>query len=207
MSGRDSFLKKVDVSRETLERLEIYAALLRKWNPSINLVSKTTLPDLWTRHMADSAQVFDLGKEDAGFWVDLGTGGGFPGLVVAILAVERRPELETTCVESDLRKATFLRTVVRETGLRTKVLPARIEELSPLQASILSARALAPLPQLLSFAERHLAPHGEAIFLKGTEHEAEIAESLETWSFRVNTYPSKTNPGAAVLKIGDIERV
>lgn len=207
MRGPEAFLAEAGVSRETGERFNTYAALLQKWNPSINLVSKSTLPNLWTRHFLDSAQVLDVADPNSGLWVDLGTGGGFPGLVVAILAAEKAPLLRIVCVESDLRKATFLRSVARETGLQTKVISERIEEVEPLGADYLSARALAPLPKLLPFAKRHLAPSGVALFLKGMGREAEIAESLETWSFRIDTYPSKTDPSAAILKLGDIERV
>ncbi|HHS94485.1 MAG TPA: 16S rRNA (guanine(527)-N(7))-methyltransferase RsmG, partial [Rhodobacterales bacterium] len=138
---------------------------------------------------------------------DLGTGGGFPGLVVSILAAERAPNLSVIAVESDVRKATFLRTVVREAGLQTSIISDRIEALEPLEANILSARALAPLPKLLSLIKPHLAENAEAVFPKGEGYEAEVSESLETWSFRIDTYPSKTNPGAAILKLGDIERV
>jgi len=207
MSGREAFAADQNVSRETLERLDIYAALLAKWNPSINLVAKSTLADLWGRHFLDSAQIFDLAPEEAKSWVDLGTGGGFPGLIVAILAADRRPGLAVTCIESDLRKATFLRTVARETGISAEVISKRIEDVPPLGADVLSARALAPLKQLLAFAERHLRPDGTALFLKGSNAQAEISESLASWSFRLDSYPSKTDPEATILKLGDIRRV
>jgi len=196
-----------DVSRETRARLEIFSGLLAKWNPKINLVSTTTIEDAWSRHFLDSAQVFGLASDNAGTWVDLGTGGGFPGLVIAILAMEARPGLRVVCVESDQRKATFLRTVVRETGAAAEVIAERIEKVPPIGADIVSARALAPLSKLLGYAERHLAPEGEAIFLKGAGSRKEVAEALESWSFRLDTYPSKTDPDATVLRIGDIRRV
>lgn len=203
--NQERFVASTNVSRETLERLETYAALLTKWNPKINLVARSTLDDLWNRHFLDSAQILEIAPAGA-TWADLGTGGGFPGLVVAILAAESRPALRVTCVESDLRKATFLRTVLRETGVAGEVISKRIEEVPPLTADIVSARALAPLSSLLGFAERHLKPGGAALFLKGAEHEKELKEALETWSFRADTYPSKTHPDAVILKIGDISR-
>lgn len=206
MSGREAFFAAVDVSRETAARLETYAALLEKWNASINLVSKSTIPELWTRHFLDSAQLLELAP-DGRAWADLGTGGGFPGLVVAILAAERRPDLRVTCLESDLRKATFLRSVIRETGIDATVIAGRIEQAAPLGADILSARALAPLDILLGYAERHLKPGGTALFPKGANHAEEVAQALATWTFRLDTYPSKTDPAATILKLGDIRRV
>lgn len=207
MTDRDRFAADQDVSRETLERLDIYAGLLKKWNPSINLVAKSTLNDLWRRHFLDSAQILSISDRNKGRWADLGSGGGFPGLIVAILADEARPDIRVTCVESDLRKATFLRTVIRETGLGAEVLTDRAETLEPLEADIVSARALAPLTRLLGYAQRHLADGGEAIFLKGAGAEAELKEALETWTFGLDTYPSKTDPEATILRIGDIRRV
>lgn len=202
---RAGFLAQVDVSRETLARLDAYAALLAKWNPAINLVAPSTLGQLWTRHFLDSAQVLEIAP-DGQSWVDIGTGGGFPGLIVAILAAEKRPDLRVTCIESDLRKATFLRTVARETGVEVEVISKRIEQVEPLGADILSARALASLTQLLAFAERHLSPDGRALFLKGANHATEVKEALEMWSFRADTYPSKTSSEAVILSLGDIHR-
>lgn len=196
-----------NVSRETSERLATYAALLRKWNPAINLVSKSSLADLQTRHFADSAQLFALCPPEAQHWADLGSGGGFPGLVIAILAAEAMPELKVTLVESDVRKAAFLSTVARETGVRASVVAERIESLPPLAADVLSARALAPLPQLLAFAERHLAPNGRALFPKGATHRAELAESLADWRFDLREHPSKTDAQAVILEIEGVSRV
>ncbi|MBD3678222.1 MAG: 16S rRNA (guanine(527)-N(7))-methyltransferase RsmG [Rhodobacteraceae bacterium] len=196
-----------DVSRETVARLETYAALLRKWNPAINLVSKSTLDDLWTRHFADSAQILSLSPVQRGHWVDMGSGGGFPGAVVAILAHELAPGLRITCIESDQRKATFLRTVARETSVDFEVISQRIEEVPPQNADIVSARALAPLPLLLEFAERHLKSGGTAVFHKGVKAVDEMAKALETWRFTSETFPSGTDPAASILKLGEIARV
>ncbi|WP_414898955.1 16S rRNA (guanine(527)-N(7))-methyltransferase RsmG [Rhodovulum sp. YEN HP10] len=197
-----------DVSRETSERLASYASLLRKWTPVINLVSRATLEELETRHFADSAQLFDLAPGEARHWVDLGSGGGFPGLVIAILADERAPDLRVTLIESDQRKATFLRTVAREIGLnRVEVIDERLETADPQGADVLSARALAPLDRLLGFAERHLAPGGAALFPKGARYADEVKRALASWRFEVQNHPSKTDPQAVVLKLGGIARV
>lgn len=207
MSDRGHFARTADVSRETLDRFDIYASLLEKWNPAINLVAKSTLSELWSRHFLDSAQILSVIGCSEGHWADLGSGGGFPGLVVAILASEMHPELKVTCIESDLRKATFLRTVIRETGLDAQVRTGRVELIEPLAAEVVSARALAPLTRLLGYAARHLAVGGDAVFLKGAGVGAELQEALETWTFRLDTYPSKTDPEATILRIGDIRRV
>lgn len=202
-----AFQRHCDVSRETLERLEAYAELLRRWNPRINLVSGKTIFDLWNRHILDSAQLFDLMPDNSTTWADIGSGAGFPGAVVAILAAERNPGLSVTLVESDLRKATFLRAVSRETSTRFTVLSERIELIEPLNSDVLSARALAPLTNLLSFAELHLKPEGTALFPKGANVDREMSLALEAWRFRCEMLPSKTAEDAVILRIGDIERV
>jgi 16S rRNA (guanine527-N7)-methyltransferase len=197
----------LDVSRETAERLAEYAALLRAWNPKINLVSRQTLTDLESRHFADSAQLLAVAPPDATTWADLGSGGGFPGLVIAILAAEQRPTLSVTLVESDQRKAVFLRTVAQRTGVPVTVLAERIESVPPLGTDVLSARALAPLTTLLDYADRHLAPSGTALFPKGANWRAEVDEALERWRFRCENLPSATSPDGAILRIGEIDRV
>ena len=202
----DNLLRDLNVSRETLARLETYAALLQKWNPRINLVSRNSLADLWTRHIVDSVQVFRVGPE-TDHWVDLGSGGGFPGLVVAILAAEEMPACRVTLIESDQRKSAFLRTVARETGVSCTVLSERIETAPPQQAGVLSARALADLNTLLSYAERHLAPGGTALFPKGVSWEKEVEEARVQWSFDLDPITSLTEPGAAILKVEGVSRV
>ncbi len=196
-----------NVSRETLERLKTYEALLKQWNPKINLVSRATLDDAWGRHFQDSIQIEWLIPQQTRSLADLGSGGGFPGLVLAILFAETRPEARVTLIESDQRKCTFLRTVLRETGVSARVLPERIEKVAPLGADVLTARALAPLSQLLGFAERHLKPGGHAFFPKGARFRAEIEEALATWAFSREEIVSETSPEAVILKIGDIARV
>ncbi len=196
-----------NVSRETNERLNIYADLLRKWNPSINLVSKSTIETLWQRHIVDSAQVFDLGPHPVAHWADLGSGGGFPGLVVAIMAMEQASPQKTTLVESDARKCTFLRTVIRETGANASVVNDRIENIPPLDADILSARALADLTTLLAFAERHLNAQGLAIFPKGVQWQKEVEEAQSKWRFDFQFAKSETETGPVILRITGVSRV
>jgi len=202
----EAFFATIDVSRETKERLQIYADLLKKWNSAINLVAPSTLEGLWHRHFLDSAQIHKIAPQVLGHWCDLGSGGGFPGAVSAILALEHDPDRKTTCIESDQRKATFLRTVARETGANIVVLSERIEGALPQGADIVSARALAPLSKLLGYSKRHLSNDGTCLFLKGANYHPEVKEALENWQFALDTYPSKTNPDAVILKIGDLTR-
>lgn len=194
----------VDVSRETFEALRAFEALVQRWNPAINLVSKNSLPNLWDRHIADSAQVFAQCPPEAESWADLGSGGGFPGLVVAILAKELRPKLHVTLVESDLRKATFLRQAAAALALDATVRSERIESMKPLEADVLSARALAPLSDLLGFAKLHLRTDGLAIFPKGARFQDEISHARNAWNFDVDTRPSLSEGEAALLVIRNI---
>ena len=205
-ADRERFAALFDVSRETFGRLDTYASLLAKWNAKINLVSPSTLPHLWERHFVDSAQILKLAP-NSGQWLDIGSGAGFPGMVCAIMAAETSPDLAVSFVESDQRKCAFLETVLRELGLVATVHSARIEALEPTQANILTARALAPLPDLLAFAERHLAEDGLCLFPKGARVEDEITKSLETWAFDVTKHPSETDPAGTILAIGSITRV
>ena len=195
----------LNVSRETFSKLEAFADLVRKWNPKINLVSKNSLDDLWQRHILDSVQVFEL-AEGEGHWVDLGSGGGFPGIVVAILNQEAQT-FQVTMVESDQRKCAFLRTAIRELSLTALVKTERIEQLDGLEADILSARALADLTQLLDFTELHLNPDGIVLFPKGQNWQSEDSDAKKVWTYALEAIESKTNPAAAILKIKDIARV
>lgn len=196
---------KTDVSRETFERLEAYVALIEKWNPKINLVSKSSLPEIWDRHIWDSAQIFDISVEGS-VWADFGSGGGLPGIVLAIFAKECRPDMQFYLVESDQRKCAFLRNAAREIGLKVKVYAERIEVLDPIGASVISARALTDLNGLLGFVERHSAKNGVAILPKGETWEKEILQAQENWSFKYEEITSKTNNNATILKIKEFAR-
>lgn len=195
-----------DVSRETMERLDRYHDLTLKWTPKINLVSKAAQAHLWERHFLDSAQLWQSRPNGAKAWIDLGSGGGFPGLVIAIIAADAAPELHVTLVESDARKGAFLRTVARDTGIDVTVLTQRAEVLEPNQADVVSARALAPVATLLGYAGRILRPGGVCLFLKGRQADKELEAAAEMWSFEATKTPSLTDPDGAILKIKDISR-
>lgn len=195
-----------DVSCETIDRLKSYVAALDKWNKTINLVSPATMPDVWVRHVKDSAQLWNLTARKWSHWVDIGSGGGLPGLVISILAKELAPTTKVTLIESDQRKAVFLRAVARDLDLTTKVITDRVERVERLGADVMSARALAPLKDLLPNANLHLAATGEAIFPKGRSVDVELAEAKHKWSFDYDKYPSSSDPKATVLVVRNISR-
>lgn len=196
-----------DVSRETLDQLVCYHALLTKWSPRINLVSASSLDDAWRRHFADSAQLWTMRPAKARHWADLGSGAGFPGMVIAILAAACAPDLRVTLLESDQRKAVFLGEVARACGISVTVFAERLESQAPLQADVLSARALAPLRTLLGAAEKHRCQDGICLFHKGETVHKELAGARAAWQFDHRIHPSLTHPGAGIVEIGAIARV
>lgn len=205
-AGREAFAEIFDVSRETLAVLTTYETLLRKWTAKINLVSPTSLDQIWSRHFIDSAQIWRLSGRRSGHWVDMGSGAGFPGLVIAIMARNDRSATKLTLIESDTRKVAFLITVCDSLGLACGVLPERIEHLASLGADVVSARALAPLRALLPYAEKHRLPTGICLFPKGAAVHKEIEEARRDWVFDHILHPSLTDPNAAVIEIGAMTR-
>ncbi len=197
----------LDVSRETMDRLTTFERLVQKWNKSINLVSRNSAADLWMRHIQDSMQVSALVPKELNSWSDLGSGGGFPGLVVAILAKENFPMRHVTLIESDQRKSAFLRTAIRELDLSAQVITQRIETASPQHAEVISARALADLPTLLGFFERHAKETCIGLFQKGKTWEKELEDARHRWSFTVEVIKSVTESEAVILKVSEVTRV
>ncbi|WP_411957279.1 16S rRNA (guanine(527)-N(7))-methyltransferase RsmG [Paracoccus homiensis] len=194
---------RMHVSRETTDRLDAYQDLIRKWNPRINLVAPSTLDDLKGRHIDDCLQLAAQVSTVSGSWVDIGSGGGFPGIVLAIALADQ--DLSITLIESDQRKSTFLRTAIRELDLKNaQVLTARIERATRQNADYLSARALAPLPRLMPYLTRHLGANGQAWLMKGQRWQDEVDEARQAWAFDVESYESVTQPGAAILKISGV---
>lgn len=191
----------IDVSRETIERLEIYHALLLKWQKAINLVSPATVKDAWVRHFADSAQILPLLPDTAKVYADIGCGGGFPGLVLAMM----RPELEVHLIESDTRKCEFMRTVARETGVAVHVHAARIEAVDIPPPDVVSARALADLLALLNFIEPWAEKENfRALFMKGERWAEEVDTAQCQFSFEYQHVNSVTDPRACILSLGKI---
>jgi len=189
----------------TADRLRRFVALLQAWQRTHNLVSAATLQDVWRRHVEDSLQLLDYVPEGARTWVDLGSGGGFPGLVCAIALDGRGPAV--TLVEANAKKCAFLRAAARETGAQARVVASRIEDFArrePASADILSARALAPLPALLALAQPLARPGATCLFLKGAETQDEIAAARAAgWTFDLAIHPSRTLSEGRVLVIRD----
>lgn len=198
---------ELNVSRETQDRLGVFQDLVLRWNRRINLVSRTDAAVLWTRHIVDSAQLWRLRPPGARRWADIGSGAGFPGLVVAVMAAGEGFPLRMTLVESDHRKAAFLAEAARALGVDVQTRPERIEALSPLEADVLSARALAPLDRLLGFAQKHRAPEGIALFPKGAAVHKEIETASRRWRFEHRIHGSVTDPDAAIVEVGAVSRV
>ena len=205
-SDKATFVDLIKPSDQDLLRLETYAALLEKWNAKINLVAPNTVKSLWERHFLDSAQLLRLKPANAKRWADFGSGGGFPALVLAILSAEKFPELQFILVESDQRKAAFLRSVSRETSVNVEVIANRVEEVPPLGADVISARALAPLAKLLEYADQHLRGGGISILPKGRNHEEELRDALANWRFTYEKVESLSHDEGAILSIGDLRR-
>jgi 16S rRNA (guanine527-N7)-methyltransferase len=190
-----------DVSRGTRDRLHEFTSLLLEWNRTINLVGTDDAGELERRHIADCIQITELISHRSAV-ADLGSGAGLPGLVLAIC----RPDLRVTCVESDGRKAAFLREAVRTLDLDVEVRSARIETLPPLGADAVTARGLAPLPRLLGYVARHLAENGTAFLMKGRRWQEELEQARLSWQFSVAAASSRTDPQAVILSIGGLHR-
>lgn len=196
------------VSRETFERLELIAGLLEKWQRTINLVAPATVPEMWSRHIGDSLQLIHHVSEKPLRWADLGSGGGFPGLVVAA-ALADRPGSDVHLVESDTRKASFLREAARLAGLPVTVHAARIEQVAPQIAPgthVVSARALAPLPKLLDLAAPFLAAGAIGLFPKGRDAERELTDALGSWTLDFELHPSVSDAHGRILLVKSARR-
>ena len=195
-----------NVSRETQEDLARYVALLEKWNPRLNLISRADIQHVWIRHITDSLQVYRQADRTWARWVDMGAGGGLPGLVVAICAKGDNPDASVVLMESDQRKAVFLRTVIRELSLPADVIAARIEAAVPQSADVISARALARLTRLLALSEPHIGDDTLCLFPKGRSWADEVEEARADWSFRLDPVPSTTHEDGVILRITEARR-
>jgi 16S rRNA (guanine527-N7)-methyltransferase len=198
--GPEEFAAKTGVSRETLARLKAYADLLGDWNARHNLVAKSTLPDLWHRHMWDSAQLAPLIPEPARTLADLGSGAGFPGLVLAAM----RSDLAVTLHEATTKKCAFLQAAADRMGIIVTIANARIEDRPPQPFDVVTARALAPLPQLLEYAHSFVRPNSVCLFLKGQNVAAELTEATKYWNMKASQIPSQTDPSGAIVTVREL---
>ena len=199
--SREAFGDQLGVSRETLERLTIHLELLRRWQPAINLVGTATLADPWRRHFLDCAQLAAHLPPAAAGIADLGSGAGFPGMVLALLGVSG-----VQLIESDHRKAQFLREVARATGASVAIHAERIERLRAWPADVVTARALAPLPRLLELAARFLSADSVCLFLKGRSVAHELTEARGSWHMVAETSPSLCQADGVVLRVREVSR-
>jgi 16S rRNA (guanine527-N7)-methyltransferase len=195
------FAEIFPVSRETLARLEAYAELLTQWSARINLIGRGTVADLWRRHILDSAQLRPFIRDSVKSVIDLGSGAGFPGLVLAILGV---PGIEL--VEADSRKSAFLREAVRITEADALIRPCRIEAVPRHLVDLVTARACAPLDRLLGLAEPFLASGSECLFLKGERVEEELTLARKGWTMTISAHQSRSDPRGVVLRLQQVVR-
>jgi 16S rRNA (guanine527-N7)-methyltransferase len=206
IKGPSDFQKAFGVPRETVEKLEVYAALLSQWQKAVNLVSPATLNETWHRHFADSAQLFGLVSAPKS-WVDLGSGAGFPGLVIAILMANHH-NCVVHLIESNGRKCAFLAEVSRQTGVRVQIHEGRIENIVKSgaigAADVVSSRALAPLDRLLGLAHGFFGSGTSGLFLKGREASAEVDEASAQWRFDHRTVPSRTNADGCIVEVRNL---
>ena len=196
-----AFAEKTNVSRETLRRFRSYADLLVNWQASINLVSENTLKDLWRRHIWDSVQLARFIPKSPCVITDLGSGAGFPGLLLSILL-----DTEVNLVDSSGKKIAFLREAARVTDANVVLHQGRIENLLLPKSDLVTARALAPLDKLLDLAAPVLSPSGRCLFLKGARAEEELTDARKEWKMTVERFPSATNANGVILSIRDIAR-
>jgi 16S rRNA (guanine527-N7)-methyltransferase len=201
----EAFQSVTGVSRETVERLRAYEALLRKWQTSINLVGAATLADIWRRHFLDSVQLVPFAPAGVASWLDVGSGAGLPGLVVAIVS-----GLPVHLVESDARKAAFLREASRVTEAKATVHPIRVEAVSRETVGgpvgVFSARAVAPPNDLLEWTQDLRAPHSIYLLLVGRDYGGPLTEARKRWKMEVDEFPSQSDPSSRVLRIQGVPR-
>jgi 16S rRNA (guanine527-N7)-methyltransferase len=195
----EDFAAGENVSRETLDRLRAYVALLTRWQQRINLVSRSTLDDPWRRHILDATQLAPM--VEGPIVIDLGSGAGIPGLILAIV----RPDLSVHLIESDTRKCAFLREAARETGAKLSVHVARAESVAPFRVATVTARALAPLSKLLNLAARFTPD--VCVFPKGQDVERELTESRKDWTFVLERIPSRSDTRGVILRLREVEHV
>ncbi|HEX6841741.1 MAG TPA: 16S rRNA (guanine(527)-N(7))-methyltransferase RsmG [Stellaceae bacterium] len=199
--GPVGFRKLTNVSRETFNRLVIYVDLLSTWNARINLVGRNTMGDVWRRHILDSAQLYPHIPQGTCLLIDLGSGAGLPGLILSILGV---PEVHL--VEADARKAVFLREAARLTDAAVTVHAVRIDRVKPFVAQVVTARALAPLIELLEISERFRAPSTSCLFLKGENAQEELTLASKQWNMTAHQSPSLSDPSGCILRLENIIR-
>lgn len=207
MFGPESLKKELNLDQRKIANLVIYADLLKKWQKSFNLISNKTIEDMWFRHFYDSAQLLELvethgPKKLNKIWLDLGSGAGFPGLVIAILGGGR-----VHLVESNGKKCAFMRTVIREIGVDALVHNCRIEDLEPFNVDIITSRALKSLEKLLDYSKGFVSQKQELWYHKGQDVDEELTRATKYWKMKVDKYPSQTDKTGTILRLRNLSRV
>ena len=201
---KNKFVKSLNVSRETLNCFCEYKTLLSKWNEKINLVSKNTLVDIWERHFLDSGQIIKHVEASGKRWVDVGSGAGFPGLVVALLLRDRKIDCNLVLVEKNPKKGFFLNEVIRKLNLNVEVVNDNIYTLEPLNADILTARAFSELNNLIEISFRHRKKEGLCLFLKGENYRFELDKTLNYWFFDYDVVDSLSSSSGKIIRVKKI---
>ena len=201
---KNEFVKSLNVSRETLNDFYEYETLLSKWNEKINLVSKNTLVDIWERHFLDSGQIIKHVEVSGKRWVDVGSGAGFPGLVVALLLRDKKIDCDLVVVEKNPKKGFFLNEVIRKLNLSVEVVNDNIDNLEPLNADILTARAFSELNNLIEIAFRHRKKEGICLFLKGENYRIELDKTLNYWFFDYDIVDSLSSSSGKIIRVKKI---
>ena len=196
---KETFISQLNVSRETLDLFLHYAEILAKWQAKINLISGNTVDNVWSRHFLDSAQLYDLVPRGAKTLLDIGSGAGFPGMVLAVMGVKN-----VTLVEADSRKCLFLSEVLRQTGTHANIVNCRIEEFDGGYYDIITARALAPMDKLLTYINPHFGPGTKGIFLKGKQVGCELTKAKKQWKLEYKAVPSITNDRGSIIVVEKI---
>lgn len=197
---------ELDVSRETRERLSIYVDTLLRWNQKINLIGRTTMSEVWRRHIMDSAQLSHL-AHNATSWVDLGSGAGLPALVIAAMRMDQEHAFSMTVIESDQRKCAFIAEAARKMCVPVNVVNSRIETAPPYGYDVISARALAPLAKLLGYAARFRTSETICLFPKGARVDLELTEAAEAWHMTYERHRSAVDEASVILEMKEFERV
>lgn len=200
------FQSATGVSRETLARLETYAALLEKWQAKINLVGPDTLPLMWQRHFLDSAQVYKYIPQGVRRVMDMGSGAGFPGLVLAAMLHGDNRGVDFHLVESDVRKSAFLREAARVMDIPVTIHADRIEKVKSLEVDLVTARALAALDKLLEWSSFHVKQDTQYLFLKGRNCQDELTTASKNWIITSDRYPSLSDPSGTILHLKEVQR-
>lgn len=206
MFGPDEFQELSGVSRETLARLKLFVDLLQDWNSRLNLVSAASLQDVWQRHVWDSTQLAALIPKSAKSLADLGSGAGFPGLVLALVLAERG-EFRTVLFEATAKKCHFLAEAAERTGARVEIQNVRMEDVPLKPFDVVTARACAPLNRLLPYAQRFAGSRTVCLFLKGQSVGVELTEARKSWNMRAVRHPSRSNPSGTILEIRELRHV